>query len=170
MARSLVRKALGELSLLDVQGLQIDKQILAVQTSTSSQGLGFLSELTVSDDLQSAERTISVAVGSSSFIAPLVEAIQEKSLLLYDLGNDDGANTIHSFVLIDGSLAATLILEDQIRPESKDVVQELKRCGYQVGMVCTLRSLVIDSLLRTSGHGWQQRICDLCSQRSRHSP
>ena len=137
VARAIALKAGRELSRLGLQLSPDDQPVIEVKTSTSSQGLGLLCQLVVQGDPCSVEQTISVAIGNSSFIAPLtgLELSQAEFLLRYGPEKTTWSNTIDSFVLINGSFAMSLVLQDRIRDEAKDVVQKLKRRGYQVGMV-----------------------------------
>ena len=100
------------------------------------QGLGVQCELLVTNGTSNLERTLKVAIGSKSFIAskanPNIIQSENQSTFL-----SRNRNPIESFVSIDGVLAASTTLGDEIRPEAKMMVEHLKAYGYNADIVST---------------------------------
>jgi Cu2+-exporting ATPase len=76
--------------------------------------------------------------------------LEEKGLSV-DAGTQTGEEGTQAFVLVDGQLAGLISLADQIREESRDAVQQLKRAGIKCMMLTGDNEKVAKSVAQQLG-------------------
>ena len=90
--------------------------------------------LKVQDDKRKPHKTIRVMIGSRKFITPTDTAFME-DCFLENLSASEKLpeNVLETPVTIDGVLSALVVMTDEIRSDSRNMISQLKRCGYNVG-------------------------------------
>jgi Cu+-exporting ATPase len=136
VACTMAKEARRRLQELFEEPYSSEKSILSLVEFTNVQGLGMECLLKVQDAKGEPDKTIRVMIGSRKFITPTDTAFMEDCFH----GNLSASeelpeNVLETLVTIDGVLSALVVMTDEIRSESRSMISQLKRCGYNVGMV-----------------------------------
>jgi cation transport ATPase len=131
---TMVKEARRRLQDLLGEPYSSEKSILSLVEFTNVQGLGMECFLKVQDDKRKPHKTIRVMIGSRKFITPTDTAFME-DCFLENLSASEKLpeNVLETPVTIDGVLSALVVMTDEIRSDSRNMISQLKRCGYNVG-------------------------------------
>ncbi len=88
-----------------------------------------------SADITTPDGTITVAVGSKTYMANRAVSLPDALMLQREKFTEDGA--IASFYALNGRAAGLLILSDVIRPQAAQLIQRLKALGIQETVLLT---------------------------------
>jgi cation transport ATPase len=148
-AKAMALRAQHELKKLQSEAVA-DKDIgyvLRLNKSTTLYGQGLICDIIVQEGPQIAKQNFNIAISTHSFVSAMAESTAEQQLVKSLVGEAGEENIVESHVLINGRWAFSSALYDQIRPESKDVIDMLKHAGYRIGMVRTRVALRISLIV-----------------------
>jgi Cu2+-exporting ATPase len=91
----------------------------------------------------------SVAVGGPRLLADLGVVAPDAFVTTVEAWASEGRTVLH--VVVDGSVVGILALEDEIRPESVEAVEQLHALGLRVAMITGDAQAVADSVARRLG-------------------
>jgi Cu+-exporting ATPase len=136
VACTMVKEARRHLQELFGEPYSSEKSILSLVEFTNVQGLGTECILQIQDALGEPDKSIRVIIGSRKFITLTDTAVTEDCFLENPLASEKlPENVLETLVTIDGVLSALVVMTDEIRSESRNMISQLKRCGYNVGVV-----------------------------------
>ena len=98
---------------------------------------------------QAVVRGVTVAVGGPRLLRSRNTAPQPEVAKAASSWDADGKTVL--FVIADRSVIGALAVEDEIRPESREAIEELQRLGMRVAMITGDSKAVADSVARRIG-------------------
>jgi Cu+-exporting ATPase len=135
VACTMAKEARRHLQELFGEPYSSEKSTLSLVEFTNVQGLGMECILQLQGATGDPEKSLRAMIGSWKFIASTPTISAECFLERLSAKEEVPENVLETFVMIDGVLAAVVNMTDEIRFESRNMVSQLKRCGYNVGMV-----------------------------------